>query len=84
MFTSAPITAPSIVNSPPKTRALPATIAAATVRTVPPLAVKSTDPPAANTSRVAVNVALTVLTNYVNNVALTDIDFPQVTAKLAA
>ena len=33
---------------------------------------------------IVVNVALNVLTNYVNNVAHTDIDFPQVSAKLAA
>lgn len=33
---------------------------------------------------IVVNVALNVLTNYVNNVAHTDIDFPQVHAKLAA
>ncbi|MGZ3254256.1 MAG: carboxymuconolactone decarboxylase family protein, partial [Burkholderiaceae bacterium] len=33
---------------------------------------------------VVVNVALNVLTNYVNNVAQTDIDFPEVRAKLAA
>ncbi len=33
---------------------------------------------------IVVNVALNVLTNYVNNVAQTDIDFPQVSAKLAA
>ena len=33
---------------------------------------------------IVVNVALNVLTNYVNNVAKTDIDFPKVTAKLAA
>jgi uncharacterized peroxidase-related enzyme len=33
---------------------------------------------------IVVNVALNVLTNYVNNVALTDIDFPQVNAKRAA
>lgn len=33
---------------------------------------------------IVVNVALNVLTNYVNNVARTDIDFPKVTAKLAA
>lgn len=33
---------------------------------------------------IVVNVALNVLTNYVNNVALTDIDFPKVSAKLAA
>jgi uncharacterized peroxidase-related enzyme len=33
---------------------------------------------------IVTNVALNVLTNYVNNVALTDIDFPEVRAKLAA
>jgi uncharacterized peroxidase-related enzyme len=33
---------------------------------------------------IVVTVALNVLTNYVNNVALTDIDFPEVNAKLAA
>jgi len=33
---------------------------------------------------IVVNVALNVLTNYVNNVAQTEIDFPVVTAKLAA
>ena len=33
---------------------------------------------------IVVNVALNVLTNYVNNVAQTDIDFPRVSAKLAA
>ncbi len=33
---------------------------------------------------IVVNVALNILTNYVNNVAQTDIDFPKVTAKLAA
>lgn len=33
---------------------------------------------------IVVNVALNVLTNYVNNVAQTDIDFPKVSAKLAA
>jgi uncharacterized peroxidase-related enzyme len=33
---------------------------------------------------IVVNVALNVLTNYVNNVARTDIDFPVVTAQLAA
>ena len=33
---------------------------------------------------IVVNVALNVLTNYVNNVAATDIDFPKVHAKLAA
>jgi len=33
---------------------------------------------------IVVNVALNVLTNYVNNVAQTDIDFPKVSARLAA
>jgi AhpD family alkylhydroperoxidase len=33
---------------------------------------------------IVVTVALNVLTNYVNNVAQTDIDFPEVRAKLAA
>ena len=33
---------------------------------------------------IVVNVALNVLTNYVNNVAQTDIDFPKVSAKLVA
>lgn len=33
---------------------------------------------------IVLNVALNVLTNYVNNVAQTDIDFPVVTAKAAA
>ncbi|WP_428506777.1 carboxymuconolactone decarboxylase family protein [Roseateles sp.] len=33
---------------------------------------------------IILNVALNVLTNYVNNVAQTDIDFPVVTAKAAA
>ena len=33
---------------------------------------------------IVMNVALNVLTNYVNNVAATDIDFPKVHAKLAA
>ena len=33
---------------------------------------------------IVVNVALNVLTNYVNNVAQTDIDFPKVAAKKAA
>jgi len=33
---------------------------------------------------IVLNVALNVLTNYVNNVAQTDIDFPRVTARLAA
>jgi len=38
----------------------------------------------ASVIEIVVNVALNVLTNYVNNVAQTDIDFPQVSAKLAA
>jgi len=38
----------------------------------------------AKTIEIVVNVALNVLTNYVNNVAQTDIDFPKVSAKLAA
>lgn len=33
---------------------------------------------------IVVNVALNVLTNYVNNVALTDIDFPKARARIAA
>jgi len=33
---------------------------------------------------IVANVALNVLTNYINNVAKTDIDFPAVSAKLAA
>jgi uncharacterized peroxidase-related enzyme len=33
---------------------------------------------------IVVNVALNVLTNYVNNVAQTEVDFPKVSAKLAA
>ena len=33
---------------------------------------------------IVVTVALNVLTNYVNNVARTDIDFPKVTARIAA
>ena len=37
----------------------------------------------ASVIEIVVTVALNVLTNYVNNVALTDIDFPLVTAKLA-
>jgi uncharacterized peroxidase-related enzyme len=35
----------------------------------------------ASTIEIVVTVALNVLTNYVNNVAQTDIDFPKVTAK---
>lgn len=38
----------------------------------------------ASVLEIVVNVALNVLTNYVNNVAQTDIDFPKVTAKIAA
>lgn len=38
----------------------------------------------ASVVEIVTNVALNVLTNYVNNVAQTDIDFPQVRAKLAA
>jgi uncharacterized peroxidase-related enzyme len=38
----------------------------------------------AGTIEIVVNVALNVLTNYVNNVAQTDIDFPKVSARLAA
>ena len=38
----------------------------------------------ASTVEIVVTVALNVLTNYVNNVAQTDIDFPKVTAKSVA
>ena len=38
----------------------------------------------ASVVEIVVTVALNVLTNYVNNVAQTDIDFPRVSAKLAA
>ena len=38
----------------------------------------------ASTVEIVVTVALNVLTNYVNNVAQTDIDFPAVTAKALA
>lgn len=38
----------------------------------------------ASVIEIVLNVALNVLTNYVNNVASTDIDFPVVTAKAAA
>jgi len=37
----------------------------------------------ASTIEIVLNVALNVLTNYVNNVALTDVDFPKVTLKAA-
>ena len=38
----------------------------------------------ASVIEIVANVAVNVLTNYINNVALTDIDFPAVHAKLAA
>ena len=38
----------------------------------------------AGTIEIVVNVALNVLTNYVNNVARTDIDFPKASQRLAA
>lgn len=38
----------------------------------------------ASVLEIVINVSLNVLTNYVNNVAQTDIDFPKVSAKLAA
>lgn len=38
----------------------------------------------ASVLEIVVNVSLNVLTNYVNNVAQTDIDFPKVGARLAA
>jgi uncharacterized peroxidase-related enzyme len=38
----------------------------------------------ASTIEIVITVALNVLTNYVNNVAQTDIDFPKVAAKSAA
>lgn len=38
----------------------------------------------ASTIEIVANVAVNVLTNYINNVAQTDIDFPVVHAKLAA
>lgn len=38
----------------------------------------------ASVVEIVINVSLNVLTNYVNNVARTDIDFPKVSAKLAA
>jgi uncharacterized peroxidase-related enzyme len=38
----------------------------------------------ASVVEIVINVSLNVLTNYVNNVAHTDIDFPKVSAKLAA
>ena len=38
----------------------------------------------ASVIEIVVNVALNVLTNYINNVALTDVDFPKVALRLAA
>lgn len=38
----------------------------------------------ASVIEIVANVAVNVLTNYINNVALTDIDFPNVQSKLAA
>ena len=38
----------------------------------------------ASVIEIVVTVALNVLTNYVNNVAQTDIDFPRVSARIAA
>jgi uncharacterized peroxidase-related enzyme len=38
----------------------------------------------ASVLEIVINVSLNVLTNYVNNVAHTDIDFPKVSARLAA
>jgi len=38
----------------------------------------------ASVLEIVINVSLNVLTNYVNNVAQTDIDFPKVSARLAA
>jgi len=37
----------------------------------------------ASVIEIVANVAVNVLTNYINNVALTDIDFPEVKAKIA-
>ncbi len=47
-------------------------------------AIRQADFDEASVLEIVVNVALNVLTNYVNNVAQTDIDFPKVSAKLAA
>ncbi len=47
-------------------------------------ALRAADFDEASVVEIVLNVALNVLTNYVNNVAATDIDFPVVTAKLAA
>jgi alkylhydroperoxidase family enzyme len=38
----------------------------------------------ASTVEIVVNVALNILTNYVNNVARTEIDFPKVLSRLSA
>ena len=47
-------------------------------------ALRAADFDEASVVEIVLNVALNVLTNYVNNVAQTDIDFPVVTAKSAA
>lgn len=47
-------------------------------------ALRAADFDEASVVEIVLNVALNVLTNYVNNVAATDIDFPVVTARLAA
>jgi len=47
-------------------------------------ALRAADFDEASVVEIVLNVALNVLTNYVNNVAATDIDFPAVHAKLAA
>lgn len=47
-------------------------------------ALRAADFDDADVIEIVLNVALNVLTNYVNNVALTDIDFPVVTAKATA
>lgn len=47
-------------------------------------ALRAADYDEASVIEIVLNVALNVLTNYVNNVAATDIDFPVVTAKSVA
>lgn len=47
-------------------------------------ALRAADFDEASVVEIVLNVALNVLTNYVNNVAATDIDFPVVTARSAA
>jgi uncharacterized peroxidase-related enzyme len=47
-------------------------------------ALRAADFDEASVLEIVVTVALNVLTNYVNNVAQTDIDFPKVSAKLVA